>query len=55
MNCSPNKTPIEIIKEGGFGDRFMHYTCIAYITIDSSMHIDKKIICKFIEKIVDIG
>ena len=26
----------------------MHYTCIACITIDSVMNIDKKIICKFI-------
>ena len=26
----------------------MHYTCIACITIDSVINIDKKIICKFI-------
>ena len=33
----------------------MHYTCIACITIDSVMRIDKKIICKFIQKSVNIG
>ena len=26
----------------------MYYTCIACITVDSIMNIDKKIICKFI-------
>ena len=26
----------------------MHYTCIAWITIDSVINFDKKIICKFI-------
>ena len=26
----------------------MHYTCIAFITIDSVMRTDKKTICKFI-------
>ena len=33
----------------------MHYTCIACITIDSVMRIDKKIIRKFIQKSVIIG
>ena len=33
----------------------MHYTCIACITIDSVMRIDKKIIRKFIWKNVNIG
>ena len=34
----------------------MHYTCIACITIDSVMNIDKKkIIRKFIQKSVNIG
>ena len=34
----------------------MHYTCIAFITIDSVMRIDKKkIIRKFIQKNVNIG
>ena len=33
----------------------MHYTCIACITIDSVMKIDKNIICKFIQKSVNIG
>ena len=28
----------------------MHYTCIACITIDSVTRMDKKIICKFIQK-----
>ena len=32
----------------------MHYTCIACITIDSVMRIDKKIIHKFILKSVSI-
>ena len=27
MNCSPNKTPIEIIKEGTFGGTFFRDTC----------------------------
>ena len=33
----------------------MNYTCIACITIDSVMRIDKNIICKFIQKSVNIG
>ena len=33
----------------------MHYTCIAYISIDSVLKIDKKTIQKFISKSVDIG
>ena len=33
----------------------MRYTCIACITIDSVMNFDKKIICKFIQKSVNIG
>ena len=33
----------------------MLYTCIACITIDYVMRIDKKIICKFIQKSVNIG
>ena len=34
----------------------MHYTCIACITIDSVLKIDKKkIICKFIQKNANIG
>ena len=33
----------------------MHYTCIACITIDSVMRIDKKTIRKFIQKSVNIG
>ena len=33
----------------------MHYTCIACITIDSVIRIDKKIIRKFIQKNVNIG
>ena len=32
----------------------MHYTCIAYITIDSVLTIEEKIIQKFIQKSVDI-
>ena len=32
----------------------MHYTCIAFITIDSVMNIDKKMICKFIQKSVNV-
>ena len=32
----------------------MHYTCIACITIDSILTIDKKIIHKFIQKSVNI-
>ena len=28
----------------------MHYTCITCITIDSALKIDKKIICKLIQK-----
>ena len=32
----------------------MHYTCIACITIDSALRIDKKIIRKFIWKSVNI-
>ena len=32
----------------------MHYTCIACITIDSVLTIDKKIIHKFIQKSVNI-
>ena len=31
-----------------------HYTCIACITVDSVWRIDKKIICKFIQKSVNI-
>ena len=31
----------------------MHYTCIVCITIESAMHFDKKVICKFIEKSVN--
>ena len=31
----------------------MYYTCIACITIDSIMNIDKKIICKSIQKSVN--
>ena len=33
----------------------MHYTCIACITIDSVIKIDKKIIGKFIQKNANIG
>ena len=33
----------------------IHYTCIACITIDSVMYIDKKIIRKFIQKSVNVG
>ena len=33
----------------------MNYTSTACITIDSVMNIDKKIICKFIQKSVNIG
>ena len=33
----------------------IHYTCIACITIDSVIRIDKKTICKFIQKSVIIG
>ena len=33
----------------------MHYTCIACITIDSVLRIDKEIIHKFIQKSVNIG
>ena len=33
----------------------MHYTCIACMTIDSVMRIDKKTIHKFILKSVNIG
>ena len=33
----------------------MHYTCIAYITIDSVMKMDKKIIRMFVQKSVNIG
>ena len=33
----------------------LHYTCIACRTIDSVMNFDKKIICKFIQKSVNIG
>ena len=32
----------------------MHYTCIACITIDSVLRIDKKIIRKFIQKSVNV-
>ena len=32
----------------------MHYTCIACITIDPVIKIDKKIICKFIQKNANI-
>ena len=32
----------------------MHYTCIAWITIDSVMRMDKKIICKFIQRNANI-
>ena len=32
----------------------MHYTCIACITINSVMRMDKKIICKFIQKNANI-
>ena len=32
----------------------MHYTCIACITIDSVMRMDKKIISKFIQKNANI-
>ena len=28
----------------------IHYTCIACITIDSVMRMEKKIICRFIQK-----
>ena len=33
----------------------MHYTCVAYITIDPVLTIDKKIIHKLIQKSVNIG
>ena len=33
----------------------MHYICIACITVDSGMGIDKKIIRKFIQKNANIG
>ena len=46
------------IKTNFLGDEIpkenMHYTCIACITIDSVMKMDKKIICKFIQKCVNI-
>ena len=32
----------------------MYSTCLACITIDSVMNIDKKMICKFIQKSVNI-
>ena len=32
-----------------------HYTCVAYITIDPVLTIDKKIIHKLIQKSVNIG
>ena len=32
----------------------MRYACIACITIDSGMRMDKKIICKFIQKSANI-
>ena len=32
----------------------MHYTCIACITIDSVMRIDKKNICRFIQRNTNI-
>ena len=40
-----------VIKTNFLGDmpkENIHYTCIACITIDSVMNIDKKIICNFI-------
>ena len=48
-----------VIKTNFFGNDMpkenMHYTCIACITIDCVMRIDKKIIRKFIQKSVSIG
>ena len=40
---------------GMFFKENLHYTCIASRTIDSVMNFDKKIICKFIQKSVNIG
>ena len=42
------------IKTNFLGDEIpkesIHYTCIACITIDSAMIMEKKIICRFIQK-----
>ena len=38
----------------GVPKKNMHYTCIACITIDPVIKIDKKIICKFIQKNANI-
>ena len=35
--------------------KYIHYTCIPFITIDSVLRIDKKVICKFIQKSVNIS
>ena len=46
------------IKTNFLGDELpkknMHYTCIACITIDSVMKMDKKVIRKFIQKNANI-
>ena len=39
----------EVLKEN------MHYTCIAWITIDSVMRMDEKTICRFIQRNANIG